>query len=300
MPPSRLAAWMPLLLLIGAVAVMLAASSAPGSAGSAGMMIAWLLLLGWFVHQSSRTRQQVELDRGVSRVQDASMLRRHPEALRLAWSLLPSLRQTPQLHARLVAMMAHDLAEVGADEAALTGLDYLLERVPREHPISQHLSLERAILMLSTDRLSDGDEAIRRLRHVRESGGIPALAAMHRFAELYQMIRTNHFADAIEGEANLAEDLRPLGVEAGYGYGLMALAHYRLDQWRVDVDELSETAAGLPGAAGHWWSMATLLLSPAAAAVRFPELGQLIEPLRPSQSPSLAEVTATTRGRGAS
>lgn len=222
------------------------------------------------------------------------MLRRHAEALRLAWGLLPKLRQSPQLHARLVAMMAHDLAEVGADEAALTGLDYLLERVPRDHPISQHLSLERAILMLSTDRLSDGDEAIRRLRHVREPGGIPALAAMHRFAELYQMIRTNHFADAVHCQTNLVEDLRPLGVEAGYGYGMMALAHHRLSQWGMDVEPPTRIGDG----AEHWWAMATLLLSPTAAAVRFPELGQLIEPLRSAQSPSLAEAASRAHERG--
>ncbi|MCC7147189.1 MAG: hypothetical protein IT443_12150 [Phycisphaeraceae bacterium] len=218
--PSRFALWLPLLAMGGAIGLIWT-DSAEGAFG------AWVLLGAWMGYHFWRARRQRELERLVSGVQELSMLRRDEQALRQAWLLVPKVRRRMDLHARLLTVMGHVLEELSCYEPAMVVYDALLARLPREHPASVHLGLARIMALLATDRLSDADEALRRFRGVVESGQGNLLGALYRLAELYQMVRTNHFADAVGRAAVLVEDLRPLGLEAGYGYALMALAYYR-------------------------------------------------------------------------
>jgi hypothetical protein len=77
-------------------------------------------------------------------------------------------------------------------------------------------------------------------------------------------VRTNHFADAVEGCDGLLDELRPLGVDAGYGHALVALAYHHL----------AGAAAGEQAAL--WWSRATLLVAAPALLDRFAELRPLL------------------------
>ena len=108
-----------------------------------------------------------------------------------------------------------------------------------------------------------------------EHPGTP-ISASYRLACLVQQIRTHHFADAVQDSQNLVEELRPLGVESGYGHALLAFAHEPLAS-RVSAEALAEPEqlAAHASEARNCWSRATLLLSPEAIADRYPELAPL-------------------------
>ncbi|MEM6554001.1 MAG: hypothetical protein AAF750_17940, partial [Planctomycetota bacterium] len=126
------------------------------------------------------------------------------------------------------------------------------------------------------DRLGDADEELRRVRGVVEGfgevgGGASQatalraeererLAAGYAYAGLVQDVVTHHFAEAVERGDGLVERLRPMGMEAGYGYGLMALCH-----WKV----------GDEAGARRWWTRAVLLVPGEALVGRYAVLGEL-------------------------
>ncbi len=266
-PPGGPQMWMPLVPV--AVFVMLGLLMG----GLAAVILPWVAVLGLMVFISFRVRRAREAEARATRTQELAMLRRYPEALRAAWTLLPAVSFNPLLHARTVALLAHALDRVGAYEPSLVAYDYLLQHLPEDHPTTFPLRVQRALVALLSDHLVDADTALRRLRGTpADEPGTPVGAA-YRFAQLVQHVRTNHFGDAIDGFPNLVEDLRPLSTDAGYGYGLMALCHHRL---RRD-------AAGAGPArteARRWWEWATLLLPPAALIDRFPELAAVADELQ--------------------
>src|SRR5690606_10485087 len=111
--------------------------------------------------------------------------------------------------------------------------DRLLDMLPQDHPGAIHLRIHRAIAALSAERLLDADEALRRLRNVTSDYARTPLAALYRFAELIQIVRTGHYDDALHEADTLLDALRPLGIEAGYGHALLALCY---QQARGDRD----------------------------------------------------------------
>jgi len=253
-PPSLWRARGPLALLLAALLVSL---FVPGPAGLALPWIALLGVLTWMQRQAHRARQ---LQAGARAVQELAMLRRAPEALRVAWPLLPRLKTMPALHGRTIVAMAHCLDLADAHDAAIVGYDYLLERMPADHPGAFQLRVQRAISALFADRLSDADDALRRLRNTVERFTNTSLHAGFLLAELIQDVRTHHYEEALTLCDEWTAALRPLGVEAGFGHALVALCHHE---------------ARNADAARQHWASATTLLPPSVLLHKFPELKPL-------------------------
>lgn len=259
--PSRLVAWLPILAL--AVVLLLTFVIEDGLV----LLLPWLLLGAFFLYLGWRVRAARQLEARATQVQELAMLRRWPQSLRQGWRLLPSLTHIPELHGRVVASLAHDLDQLKAYEAAIVAYDFLIARLPAEHPGAVQLRVQRAMAQLASHHLTDADETLRRLRQVVDAYRQTTISAAYRLANLIQQIQTNHFADAVAEPGDLLEELRPLGVDAGYGHALLALAYSRMD------DAAQRAQAGL------WWARATRLLSPPALCDRFGELAPLTQEL---------------------
>jgi hypothetical protein len=281
-PPSAWVAALPLLSLV--LMVVLAASlfTGNGSAARTALTVAALCgLLGLSAVTARRVRRMRSLEQRVIQVQQLTVLRRWPEALRLAWRLLPDATAVPEAHGRVVSTIAHVLDQVRAYDAAIVAYDYLLERLPADAPASVQLRAQRAIVEVLSDRLTDADRSLRSLRGAFDgaTGPTPA-SAVYRLASLIQQVRTHHYRDAADSAATLLDDLRPLGVEAGYGHALLALSYHEL----TGVAE-APVAEENRRQAASWWSRATLLLPVSALQYRFAELAAL------AQDPALGPAT---------
>lgn len=264
--PTRWLMQFPLLVVAGLFVLSLVIG------GPALELLPWLALIWLFGHNWYRTRRVMQLEANIRRSQEAAMMRRYPQALRESWRLLPQTTSTPMLHHQTVAMIAHCLDSLGCYDAAIVGYDYLLNRLPPNQPIAVHIGVNRANAVLGADRLSDADDAIRRLRAAVEPYQNTTIGANYRLAQLTQHVRTHHFAEGASENDDLIEVLRPLGVDAGYGHALMALCHYH----RQDEDADTDTASAHE-LAKLWWERATLLLPADALVQRYPELAPLME-----------------------
>lgn len=234
--------------------------------GLLAMLLPWLSVMVLLAVLSYRVRQARELEAQTTQTQELALLRHFPQALRSAWRLLPRLVHNPLLHARIVALMAHCLDQVKQYEAAMTGYDYLIRHLPDDNPGVVQIRVQRAVAALQSDHLTDADDTLRRLRGVIDRYKGSAASAGYRLAQLLQQVRTHHFADAVAENGDLLDALRPLGVEAGYGHALLALAYHAAPN--LDAGEASR-------AAKLWWRRATLLLPEATLIDRFPELAPL-------------------------
>ncbi len=266
-PPVRSANWhlrLPIIMIV-VLGMTLLLMSSPAFA-----LLPWLALLGAMVYITSRVRAMRELQQRVTRAWELAMIRRYREALGHAWDLLPACRSQPELHGRVVTVIAHILGELNQDNAAEVAYGYLLDRLPTDHPLSLRLKVQRAVAALSAGRLADADEALRKLRGPAEASKDPALGAAYRLARLVQDVRTGHYADAVKTADETADKLRPLGIEAGYGHGLLAYCCDRLAERSTSIDET--TRQQLTHQARAWWDKATLLIPPAALVYRYPEL----------------------------
>lgn len=222
-------------------------------------LVPWLLLTGLLIYLSVRARRQQARLQQVRRVSELAMTRHSVQALRAAWQLLPQLSAMPQAHGQVVTVLASVLAQLRAYEASLVACDYLLPHMPPNHPASYMIRAQRVLDLLHTDRLADADDAIRNLR----SADLDLLSgAMLRTAELYQQIITRHDHDAASSAEDAIASLQPLGVDAGFGYALLAMAYFRIEE----VEH-----------AGDWWRRATLLLPPAAILDALPETSPLAD-----------------------
>ena len=312
-PPSKLLLWLP---IIGLGAVLLLALTAEHVWSLLGMIAAVAVVI---IAVQYRVRQVRQLEIQTARVQELAMLRRDREALRLAWRTLPRCVSLPDLYHRQVAAMAQSLDALRCHEAAIIGYSRLLDHVPAEHPGALHVRMLKAIAELSSDQLADADDELRRLyqwgvdreperdasndersedtgesssaKASRQNAAALAVTrAGYHLACLLQQVRTYHYADAVAGLDNLQQRLRPLGVDAGHGYGLAALACQQQSQRLADkqreasaADQDSQEAGStsdpdlLMKQAGQWWSRATLLLSLERLTGRFTELSKVAE-----------------------
>lgn len=254
-PPSFWQRRGPLAVLLGAIVVSLLFP------GALALVLPWAALGGVLIYLQVRSRKMQRLQAQARAVQELTMMRRAPDALRVGWSLLPQLTVLPTLHGRTIAAMAHCLDLAEAHEAAIVGYDYLLRRMPTEHPGSLQLRIQRAISALFADRLTDADDALRALRNSLDRIRDTPMHAGFLLAQLIQDVRTHHFAEALTLCNDWTAALRPLGVEAGYGHALVALCHRQTD--RADDAE-------------HYWRSATTLLPAGVLLHRFPELKPLV------------------------
>ncbi len=145
--------------------------------------------------------------------------------------------------------------------------------------------LQRALALLRSHRLVDADDRIRRLRGEVESvasqPGGAMLAGAYRVLQLMQAVVTNHADDAIELCDDLEKMLRPLGVEAGLGYGLAARAYQVRGGREGSASESWQQAQ-------YWWTNATMLLPAEELVNRLPELQETADAL--AAAPTFSEV----------
>ncbi len=236
----------------------------------------WAVLFGfagWLLyrrHILSRARN------GVREVRELTMLRQSDRAADLAWRLIPQVRNWPEFHAQTIIMLGENYMQLGAWEPAVGVYDFLIERIGEDGPMTTVLRGQRLIGLLHEDRLADAD---RELRAIAPHADAPLPGALYRAGELYRQLKTHHdpAALAANDRDELHEALRPLGVEAGGYYALMAVACQR---------------AGEQDRAARWWRDATLLQSPVHIAAHLPEVAPLLEPDGPPPAPTLAQVMA--------
>ena len=272
-PPMLTGGWqshVPKFVLIGLGLLMVLALLQPGL-----MLLPLLALVGAMFYLSNRTRAAQALQQRAKRAWELAMIRRYRDALGEAWRLLPACRDNPELHGRTVTIIAHVLSELRCEEAAEVAYTYLLDRLPSDHPLSMRLQLQRVIIALSSGRLADADDTLRRMRGTSEMKDDPALSGAYTLARLLQDVRTGHFAEAIEQADESAKALKPLGVEAGYGHGLIAYCYHQVNL--RSTSETPEQQQANTSQAKKWWNQATILIPPAALVFRFPELGVLDE-----------------------
>lgn len=261
----------PLAMIIGVAGIALLLIGQPGFA-----LLPLLGLLALIAYLSGRARAAAQLQQRALRVWELAMIRRYREALGQAWDLLPACRTKPELHGRAVTVIAHILNELGEDDAAEIAYAYLIDRLPPDHPLALRLKLQRAITALTQGRLADGDDALRKLRSQTETHHDPSLAATFRLAKLIQDVQTGHYADATAESEQIETALQPLGVEAGYGYALLALCWDQRAKHTPDHD--NATRAQQTQRAQRHWDHATLLIPSATLIYRYPALKCLLPP----------------------
>lgn len=288
--PSRIQAWLPLVALGLLLGVLVSGSSALVAVAP------WVLLAGLFIAMAMRGRWLRQIERRSAQAQELAMLRHYPQALRLAWRIIPRTQTQPHLHARATAVLAHCLDRVNASDAAIAAYDALIDRLPPDHPGALQLRAHRSIAQFQADRLLDGDDSLRKLRPLMEACRHAPTRAAFRMAELIQRVRTNHALDAMEFEQSLVHDLRPLGVEAAYGHALMALAHHQLAQRTQppktdDFETMDHETLTLV-----WWQRATLLLPVQALALRFAELQPLADKFAPASVVNSTDQAGNSEG----
>lgn len=253
--------------------------------GILGFVLPWIALAGMIIYITVFQRHRKRLSTEARAVQDQVMLRNYVPALRASWGLVPKLVTMPGLHGQTIAAMAHALDQLQLHEQAARAYEFLLGHLPPDHPAAWQIQLNRAVVALTCEQLSDADDLLRKLRPVAEQHPDPTFAGQLLTARLAQMTLTHHNDDAIATADTLLEDLRPLGVDAGYGHALVALAYQR---------------RGQPEAAKTWWQRATLLVPEHALCLRYPQLlemtpsnqteaSQAAEASQPSSGPSTLE-----------
>ena len=262
--PSRLMAWMPLLVLVLVMVFTVSLSSG----GAMAAVLPWLGAGGILVYLSARVNRLRQLGRRVARAQELAMLRHWPQALRMCWRLAPDLTSLPHLHSRVVTVMAMCLDQVKAYDSAIETYGYLVRTLPADQPGSVLLRIHYAITQFADGRLSDADATLARLRGVVEQFPDTPISATYHLARLTQQVRTNHWSDAVERSADMIRDLRPLGVDAGFGYALMALSYQKLEEHKRQ---------GMNRHAKLWWLRATTLLPQRALIDRYSELASLAD-----------------------
>jgi hypothetical protein len=263
--PRRPAWWITLLPITLLISAMVISSALPGMLGASLPWLALGLMLAWLTFKGRAARR---LEKSAMSLQESAMLRNFSKALRDSWRLLPRMSVNPVMHLRAVTVIAHCLDYLKAYDAAIVGYDYLLAHLPPEHPGALQAKAQRAIASLCAHRLVDADDTLRQLRGQVDALANTPIGATYRLAQLVQHVRTGHFADAIVGADDLCAQLRPLGVDAGYGHALMALCFFHI---RDDDSQAHETQAS------NWWRSARMLLPPAVMLDRFPELTVLEE-----------------------
>lgn len=267
-PPRSPSRWRRLLPLVPTGFGLGAYLAVPSVLTGLVLMVAVAGGVGWSMW---RLRQASVRQRELRRLHESAMLRRYDTALRKAWELLPDVVEEGGAYASLVLTMGRCLGELKRDDAALVCFDRMLKLTPERHPARPQLEVLRAVSALFDDRLAEADDAIRKLRESApagqsaEPGG--ALAGGAAFARMLQSARTYRVDDLIDDAHATIERLRPMGIDAAFGYALTAWAHSQ----RADHPRNDDDPATLRDRAAAWWDRATTLLPEAALIHRLPE-----------------------------
>ena len=220
--PSGWLTWGPIAALVGLLMLSLM------SANPVTAFLPWVGAGAIVFGLSARVNHVRRLGQRVARSQELAVLRQWPVSLRMCWRLLPSVAGLPGLHSRVVAVMATCLDQVKAYEAAVEAYGYLLDQLPPDQPGTVQLRIHYAIALVLDGRLADADDTLQRLRGAVDSFPGTTISGSYRLARLAQQSRTHHWEEAVESSVDTRETLCPLGIDAGFGYGLLALAYQHM------------------------------------------------------------------------
>lgn len=238
------------------------------AASSVLAVVMTVILMGVVI---GRARKMRSAEEETKRVHELTVTRQWEGAFHQAWETLARVKQMPEQYMRTLACLAYSLDQLRQYDAAIVAYKALLEMLPGDHPFMPQVQTHMAMALLSNDQLADADDKLRKLR-LQAGKQPPPVKALIRLADLIQMARTYHFSDVVELEEGAREMFRPLGVEAGYAYGLLAFARDRLALQEGDA----QAREAHNQAADKWWQMATLLVSPARIVERFGALNVLL------------------------
>jgi tetratricopeptide (TPR) repeat protein len=283
---------------IGVTALLIFAVFMLGMGDQSGVsqFITIMLGVGVILFVISRARKIRNAETDSRRVHELTVTRQWRDAFELAWKTIPGVTQMPEQYARTLACMAYSLDQLKRYDSAIYSYKLLLEVLPSDHSFVTQVQTHMAIAMLANDELSDADDRLRKLR-LQAGRQTPVLKALISLADLIQITRTYHYADALAIEQNAEEMFRPLGVEAGFGYALLAYARQQLAEREIKQSAVADFTQSLepgqeqpmpPGqahlqAADQLWGKATLLVSPQRIVDRFPMLSTLLSrPATPS------------------
>ena len=260
-----------------------------------GTLAPWVALGGVGVAAVRKARQAKRLAAAMQAAEESFRLRRPTEAYLRADRLLPELVHEPGPSAQCVHLMARSLQALGRPDGCLAATAVLLDRLPPNHPARVPVLLHKAVAEFESDRLADGDATLGKLRSSldlraapeepaeapeeeaqegpdrRVGRPLPApdptpldqAAAAFRLARLVQSAMTYHAADAVadaEAAGGPVACFRPLGIDAGFAYGLLAWCHLKLH----DAEAAAEA-----------WARATVLVPAHALVHRFPRLADV-------------------------
>lgn len=273
-PPRAASRWKRLLPLapmglgLGLYLVAPSGATALVLLGCVAGAMAWSALLARASHRRRERLQQMH---------EHATLRRPDAALRIGWDLLPEVTESPLLYGSLLTTFGRCLSELQRDEAAMVCYDRLLESAPSNHPAAKHFACLRALAALFDDRLAEADDSLRRIRVEDEPEGSP-LRSTVSLVRLLQQAKTYRVDDIIADRDAMLERMRPLGVEAGYAYALIAWAHEQRRRQPREQDDVHRLADQVR----LWWERATTLLPAAAIARRLPETAELAADATPA------------------
>ena len=217
-PPSRWKRLLPLAPMgfgLGAYLVSPSGLTALLLLGGVTAGLAWSAMQARASHRRQTRLQQMH---------EKATLRRPAEALRIGWDLLPEVTESPLMYGSLLTTFARCFNELRLDEAAMVCYDRLLASAPADHPATRHFSCLRGLAALFEDRLAEADDSLRRVRVEDEPADSPLRPTL-AIARLLQQARTYRVDDIIDSRGDAIDHMRPLGVEAGYAYALIAWAH---------------------------------------------------------------------------
>jgi hypothetical protein len=252
----RMGRGMVLAVLTGALIVLLLLPPSPLTS-----LLPWLMLGGLLFWLTQQRSQLVHAQRGVRHVMELTALRRPHDAVSVAWHLIPNLHRWPELHVQGVLLMGANLMSLRQWDAAIEAQSYLLDHLPPGHPTAHLLRAQRLMGLLREDRLADADSELRTLQRIDMD---PLTAAIVKTASVMQQVKTHHDADALASvpQADAHPTFAPMGAEAGYAHGLLALAAHRTDQ---------------PDLAQQYWTDATMLQPADRLLHDMPELQPLVD-----------------------
>jgi tetratricopeptide (TPR) repeat protein len=211
-------------------------------------------------------RQREEMKR-IEALEEMVQLRRWPEALETARTVLSQPTRTPAARIQALIFLSSVLSRYHRFEDAITVHDHLLDNVQFDDATAHGIRLGRAMAMLREDHLVDADRAISELRrtpNARESAGLALV-------ELYRDVKTGHPAEAIAHfDRALPMFRQQLGHRTGDGYGLIAKAYDMLG--RTDDARAA-------------YEKATLLTAVSELHRRYPEVATLADRFHPAPAP---------------
>jgi len=252
--PPRFGRGMTISVLVGVLVLLFVLPPSPLTS-----LLPWLILGGLLYWILSQRGALITAQRGVRHVLELTALRRPHDAVSVAWHLIPNLHRWPELHVQGVLLLGANLMTLRQWDAAIEAQTYLLDHLPAQHPTAHLLRAQRAMGLLREDRLADADSELRALQRADVDGLTMSIV---KLGLLMQRVKTHHDADALAEAASddPHQTFAPIGTEAAYGYGMLALASHRTQQ---------------PDQAQRWWHDATMLLPAEHLIDAMPEFAPL-------------------------